>query len=713
MNIQHKALVRSCSWRALVILFFLVSPIPVDGQWQTEDTRISNTPGSSLSTWAGGGWSIAADSNDVHVVWEDFTNIRRVRYLKFPIGIPPTGPDSGYPVSSDVGHTPVVATDGNQVQVSWYKVLYGLRSREYDGMMWDSVIHHGTSNPVYPAIAYDVQSNTHCLFNQAVSSGYEVLYQIKEQGSDTFGDPVLVYKSSAHSRFPSIAITSDGHIHTAFTYGAFPFSLYYSYSDDNGKTWSEPVTAAVDVDPFTAPSLCTDNACNLYAAYRSSYAPYNIYVVRQTGGSWGAAEMVSSGNGYSHDNPSLCCDSWGNVWVVWCEYRSSTNYNYEIFYNRRDALTGIWDGAQQLTASDNRNSRWPHIACDWTGGVHACWCDERDGKEQEIYYNYHGASGPPSGLDLFMAHIIRPGAQELPGIPFTPSCRIWNNQDTLVRARVSCSITDLQTDLTVYEDVLDDHSLESGYSVVEDFSSFTPEQDKTYEAYFEVYHPDDVNENNDFKYQLFITHRLPDVTPYEVVRPEAVEDSIFSPQVWVAERSGLETPDVSLFCEVENITSGNKVYGLSLSPRDFSAYDTQQVIFPPVTNLGTNQDYMITFWATDSSGEEISYPRLSQLFRYTGTGIAEICSLKGVFCTVGSNLVSQTASVQFGLDQSTQVCLKVYDVAGKLIDELAADYFPLGLYKVTWDVSQVATGVYFIRFVSDELNTTSKVVVLH
>jgi flagellar hook assembly protein FlgD len=63
------------------------------------------------------------------------------------------------------------------------------------------------------------------------------------------------------------------------------------------------------------------------------------------------------------------------------------------------------------------------------------------------------------------------------------------------------------------------------------------------------------------------------------------------------------------------------------------------------------------------------------------------------------------------------VSLKVYDVAGRLVDVLVDEARPAGVYTETWNGrdrlgNAAASGVYFCRIVAGDLVRTRKMVLL-
>ena len=348
------------------------------------------------------------------------------------------------------------------------------------------------------------------------------------------------------------------------------------------------------------------------------------------------------------------------------------------------------------------NARVRFTYTEVTGGVKSNWYEVDD-------VNVWG-SDPPEPLDLVMAEIIRPKDWEKGGVPFEPSCRIYNNLDTTAHGKVLCRIKEWLTQQTVYEDVHNNCPLNPGYTVVE-FKAFNPQPNKTYNAFFVVEHPDDVNPTNDEMSKNFSTHESEhDVTPYEMLAPETPEQiNPFMPTANYAERLGKNTVDVKMHCWIQDFDTEKWVYRDSLDFRDFVPHDTFLAVFDTAyLETGT---YIIRFWANGENNANISNPPLVDTFNYTGIAETPIASRFSLDAATPNPCADFTA-IRFTLGRTTNVTLRVYDAAGNVVATLADGSRGAGSYTVHWNTSGVAAGVYFVQMITPEFNATCKVMVL-
>jgi hypothetical protein len=68
--------------------------------------------------------------------------------------------------------------------------------------------------------------------------------------------------------------------------------------------------------------------------------------------------------------------------------------------------------------------------------------------------------------------------------------------------------------------------------------------------------------------------------------------------------------------------------------------------------------------------------------------------------------------VKYDVPGTTHVSLKVYNVLGQEVATLIDALQPAGRYRVEWNASKVASGVYYCRMQAGEFIQTNRLVVL-
>jgi hypothetical protein len=76
------------------------------------------------------------------------------------------------------------------------------------------------------------------------------------------------------------------------------------------------------------------------------------------------------------------------------------------------------------------------------------------------------------------------------------------------------------------------------------------------------------------------------------------------------------------------------------------------------------------------------------------------------------NPFNPTTTIRFALSKTSFVKLVVVDVLGREIQTLVNESFQPGTYEASFDGSQLTSGVYFYKLVTDEFNETKRMVLV-
>ena len=76
------------------------------------------------------------------------------------------------------------------------------------------------------------------------------------------------------------------------------------------------------------------------------------------------------------------------------------------------------------------------------------------------------------------------------------------------------------------------------------------------------------------------------------------------------------------------------------------------------------------------------------------------------------NPFNPTTVIQYDVPKQTQVALKVYDILGRIVATLVDEKQVAGSYKVTFDASRFASGVYFVRMVAGSYTKSQKILLM-
>jgi hypothetical protein len=67
----------------------------------------------------------------------------------------------------------------------------------------------------------------------------------------------------------------------------------------------------------------------------------------------------------------------------------------------------------------------------------------------------------------------------------------------------------------------------------------------------------------------------------------------------------------------------------------------------------------------------------------------------------------------FTVARDARVSLAVYDLRGRKVADLVDTRYAPGRYTARWDGSRLASGLYFVRFVSPDGEKTARVILNH
>jgi len=88
--------------------------------------------------------------------------------------------------------------------------------------------------------------------------------------------------------------------------------------------------------------------------------------------------------------------------------------------------------------------------------------------------------------------------------------------------------------------------------------------------------------------------------------------------------------------------------------------------------------------------------------------VADMFDLRPAF----PNPFNPVTKLSFSMDAPSDIFLEVYDVNGKLVDNIASAFYQSGLHEVEWNASALASGIYFIHLIKGSERLTQKVMLL-
>ena len=203
--------------------------------------------------------------------------------------------------------------------------------------------------------------------------------------------------------------------------GAPPNPIMSAYSDDGGKTFSEPVRISDPARRIVAPALALgpDHAVHvLYYDLEDDARDYQGLEGPTWPGQW-SLHLTSSSDGgrtfrpavlvdgavvppervmliYTMPPPALTVDGAGRVFAAW---HDATNGDWDVFLRRSGDGGRTWEPRQRLNddpVGNGRHQYLPRLSVAPTGRVDAVFLDRRDDPEN-VRNNTYLVSSPPGG----------------------------------------------------------------------------------------------------------------------------------------------------------------------------------------------------------------------------------------------------------------------------------------------------------------------------
>jgi photosystem II stability/assembly factor-like uncharacterized protein len=142
------------------------------------------------------------------------------------------------------------------------------------------------------------------------------------------------------------------------------------------------------------------------------------------------------------------------------------------------------------------------------------------------------------------------------------------------------------------------------------------------------------------------------------------------------------------------------------------------------SGAGSGRRYLVTYTATDAAGNSrdvtvvvvVPHDRSSDGLIAAGSP-EEPARLQTELVSVQPNPFNPSTTVVFSTARPQLVTVDIVDVRGARVDRLVSRTFPAGTHRVGWDGQDsaghpVASGVYFVRFTSEEKAQTLKALLI-
>jgi len=435
--------------------------------------------------------------------------------------------------------------------------------------------------------------------------------------------------------------------------------IYYKRSVDGGLTWGDDIRLTNNTGTSECQSVLVSGPYVhvIWADYRDGNG--EIYYKRSSNGgfSWGNdIRLTNDGNASQHPSAAV---SGSDIVVVWDDTRAG---NYEIYFKRSTDNGTTWGMDTRLT----NNTAISDIPCIsiWGSLVIAVWRDNRGANAIEHAYYKRSTDA---------------------GLTWGPDSRITSDIMTQWYPSVAISGNDVHV-------VWEDYRVSGGQNG---------------EIFYKHSADGGINWGND--------KQLTSEAGASVRPSLSTSGSLSSPNVhiiWTDERDG--NKEIYYKCSTNNGTNWGG--DIRLTSNSASSYYPFISAAGPIVHVvwQDNRDGNLEiYYKRNPTGNPISIRNISSeiptgfaLYQNYPNPFNPITKIK---FEIPNNAVIARSGATW---QSLTVSLKVFDILGKEITTLVNEQLQPGTYEVTFDGSNLPSGIYFYQLRSGNFVETKKLILL-
>lgn len=192
--------------------------------------------------------------------------------------------------------------------------------------------------------------------------------------------PVNVSSSTIKSTMADLAIGNDGNIHVVWSEWWDPdldHDIYYSYSTDNGNTWSIIENVCDDSHISVGPQIVVDRLNTVHIFWDDGYWSTPILWTYDSSGIWTEPIDIAEGSpGGEYLTAEI--DSTNRIWVFWHEYGG------QIWY--AVYADSSWSAPERVT-NETDDTAFPDAYVSADNVVHLVWKKYGDYyTDNDVYY---------------------------------------------------------------------------------------------------------------------------------------------------------------------------------------------------------------------------------------------------------------------------------------------------------------------------------------
>ncbi|MBU0710666.1 T9SS type A sorting domain-containing protein [bacterium] len=139
--------------------------------------------------------------------------------------------------------------------------------------------------------------------------------------------------------------------------------------------------------------------------------------------------------------------------------------------------------------------------------------------------------------------------------------------------------------------------------------------------------------------------------------------------------------------------------------KSYAQYNVTRSVFSNGVSSSSNNNYVLKGMVGNPLNSVIFFP--TEIINEGITLPAEYKLYKNY-----PNPFNPVSNIEYDITENQNVKLEIYDISGRLIETLVNQTQEPGRYKVTWDASGHAAGVYLYRITAGQFTDVKKCILL-
>ena len=360
---------------------------------------------STMSSYAP---SIAVNGNEVYVAWTEGELITNQIYFRMSKdGGKTWGKSVKIEGDTDWGSLPVVSSSGSYKYLVWdcSQKAYFTRSNDPDGEKWDKpkTISGGEKTYAYDPWIASYGNHVYVVWYETNEEDrtYSIVFKRSDNSGESFPkSPTTIESGKDSLSYPKIACNENGRVYTIWLKSDSMVrirDLNYSYSTNQGSTWSEPKIIDDTDEDICSASISSERESGVNHVYVAWEDRYNVSFIRSTNEvSWSGSQNIVVNNGYS---PAVTANNDGHVYVAYhISNQTSTLYNQDVYINVSDDQGVNWDDGTLISPElYDGDSQQSEIAVDGDD-IYVVWQERgnisgvENGVDYDIFFKHYDGS---------------------------------------------------------------------------------------------------------------------------------------------------------------------------------------------------------------------------------------------------------------------------------------------------------------------------------